>query len=157
MKIKQDFVTNSSTTSFICLKCGDVEAGMDISLEEANMVECSAGHVFHDGCFGDVSMLTEREKEIRETYTYVYDLKDDERKKLVAELETCENLSLNEYEENIVYSAKICPICNLELIQDKTILEYLLKTHGLDRAEVENAMRDIGPKFLQSKFEINLS
>lgn len=48
MKIRTGFVSNSSTSSFICEVCGNVEAGMDISLSEAGMVECINGHTYCD-------------------------------------------------------------------------------------------------------------
>lgn len=46
MKYRKGFVTNSSSSSFICDVCGATESGMDMGLEEANMYECVNGHVF---------------------------------------------------------------------------------------------------------------
>ena len=50
MKIRTGFVSNSSTSSFICEICGGTEAGMDISLSEVGMIECQTGHVYHTDC-----------------------------------------------------------------------------------------------------------
>lgn len=44
MKFRKDFVTNSSSSSFVCDICGNVESGWDMSLQEAEMVECVNGH-----------------------------------------------------------------------------------------------------------------
>ena len=44
MKYRKDFVTNSSSSSFVCDICGAVESGYNMSLSEAEMVECVNGH-----------------------------------------------------------------------------------------------------------------
>jgi hypothetical protein len=50
MKIRIGFVSNSSTSSFICSICEGIEAGMDLALDEAGMIQCEKGHVFHREC-----------------------------------------------------------------------------------------------------------
>jgi hypothetical protein len=46
MKIRLGFVSNSSSSSFICDVSGHVEAGMDLSMSDAEMVECVNNHTF---------------------------------------------------------------------------------------------------------------
>lgn len=46
MKIRYGFVSNSSSSSFICDVCGNNVSGMDLCLDEAGMLECVQGHVF---------------------------------------------------------------------------------------------------------------
>jgi hypothetical protein len=48
MKIRNGFVSNSSSSSFICDVSGHVESGWDISLDDAGMYECVNGHTFLD-------------------------------------------------------------------------------------------------------------
>lgn len=43
MKFRKDFVTNSSSSSFVCEICGRAESGFDIGLSEAGMMECVIG------------------------------------------------------------------------------------------------------------------
>ena len=44
MKIRKGFVSNSSSQSFVCDVCGYETSGWDLSLSEAEMVECENGH-----------------------------------------------------------------------------------------------------------------
>jgi hypothetical protein len=46
MKIRNGFVSNSSSTSFTCDVCGYECGGWDYSLDDANMYECENGHTF---------------------------------------------------------------------------------------------------------------
>lgn len=46
MKIRNGFVSNSSSSSFTCDLCGCTEAGWDLCLSDAEMIECNEGHVF---------------------------------------------------------------------------------------------------------------
>ncbi|KKN52892.1 hypothetical protein LCGC14_0607980 [marine sediment metagenome] len=48
MKTRLGFVSNSSSSSFICLISDEVVSGMDLELEEAGMYECINGHVFSE-------------------------------------------------------------------------------------------------------------
>ena len=54
-KFRSSFVTNSSSSSFICEVCGNVEAGMDLCLSEAEFARCVNGHEFCESCVdGDI-------------------------------------------------------------------------------------------------------
>ena len=50
MKIRMGFVSNSSTSSFICNICGEIEADRDCCLSDFDMIECENGHIFHNRC-----------------------------------------------------------------------------------------------------------
>ena len=46
MKIRNGFVSNSSSSSFICDYCGTVESGYDCCLDDFGMTQCEKGHTF---------------------------------------------------------------------------------------------------------------
>ena len=46
MKIRKGFVTNSSSSSFVCQLCGVTETGWDLGAEEAGFVVCENDHEF---------------------------------------------------------------------------------------------------------------
>jgi hypothetical protein len=46
MKIRNGFVSNSSSSSFVCCISGEVESGYDLGIRDAGYYECKNGHVF---------------------------------------------------------------------------------------------------------------
>jgi len=46
MKVRYGFVSNSSSSSFTCLVCGNTESGMDACARDFGFLECDNGHLF---------------------------------------------------------------------------------------------------------------
>ena len=60
MKIRTTFVSNSSSSSFICDFCGRIESGRDLNQYDAGMYCCENGHMFcEDDTNFDLDNLTE--------------------------------------------------------------------------------------------------
>ena len=71
MKIRNGFVSNSSSSSFLCNFCGRQETGYDLALSEAEMLECQNGH-----CFCQDEMIGGYEEELFEDYENRYSVEE---------------------------------------------------------------------------------
>lgn len=113
MKLRMGFVSNSSSSSFICDITGNVESGMDLSLEDAGMVECVNGHTFgEDFLLGTLDDIVEElGKEPRD-------------------------YELDAYALRFEIPEKYCPICQLQKMTKDDMLKYLLKKTHLIEADV---------------------
>ena len=116
MKIRNGFVSNSSTSSFICDICGEVEAGMDISMRDVDMEECENGHVYHTGCLNN--------ENIKEKIALLLKLKKEDK------------VSIYEV------PSKYCPLCQMIIIPDSDLLHFILKTRNMNAEEIRNEMRE---------------
>lgn len=144
MKIRTDFVTNSSSSSFVCEICGRTESGWDISVSEADMMECINGHVF---CCDEaiewpsksdmLKMILENEWN-KERWDYNTDTYKDFSEE---ELLTYDDELLFERflcTEGSGYGVPecVCPICQFIEYSEHDLSKYLLKEYGVPRDEV---------------------
>ena len=143
MKYRKDFVTNSSSSSFVCDICGRDESGMDMSLSDAGMYECENGHTFCDKHF--IGHIGKTKKEmieeilvegwnIRRTYNWRSGRYEDS---VITEqmLEVMDEDALyEEYfasKERYDVAAEYCPICMFQNATDEDIAAYFLKKNEM--------------------------
>lgn len=112
MKFRNGFVTNSSSSSFICQICGDVQSGWDMSFDEAGFVECENGHEF---CVSHLINLPDGMEE----YEFAYHSEVD-----------C-------YEIPAIH----CPICQMQELCDSDLINYVA-IKGLTRKKILQDIRD---------------
>jgi len=55
MIVRTGFVSNSSSSSFICSICGGEEAGFEVGPSDFDMVRCENEHLFHEFCLSSDS------------------------------------------------------------------------------------------------------
>lgn len=141
MKFRKDFVTNSSSSSYVCEICGRTESGWDLGLDECEMMECVNGHVF---CCDEalerpnkkelIKMILENEwnKEVWSDGGYK-DYTEEELQEF-DEDELFEEFC-SEYGHYDVPEC-LCPICNFIEYSEFDLSAYLLKEYGIPRDEV---------------------
>lgn len=129
MKYRKDFVTNSSSSSFVCEICGRVDGGFDVSLYDVGMVECCYGHVFCED-----EMLIISRKELVEYITTRYDYKKGD----VADISDSDLPDFFLHIDDVRYDIpeKMCPICSFVEYSESDLANYLLKKYGVSTDEV---------------------
>lgn len=143
MKFRKDFVTNSSSSSYVCEICGRTESGWDMGLGECEMMECVNGHVF---CCDEaleipskkemIKMILENEwnKDVWTSRSDGY--KDYTEDELLAMSE--DDLFHDFCSESGYYDVPecVCPICQFIEYSEYDLSAYLLKEYGVSRDEV---------------------
>ena len=143
MKIRMGFVSNSSSSSFVCDVCGAEVSGMDLSLSEALMYQCEHGHLFcYDhakGNFSDASVeALIQEMTSQELKDYLISINSSEYRKETRE--KIEAMTLDEvmvaaneeeFDDDLndaLYEGipeKFCPICAFEESCTADTLAYM--------------------------------
>ena len=143
MKFRKDFVTNSSSSSYVCEICGRDETGYDLSLCDCDMYECVNGHVF---CCDEalekptkkemLQMILENEwnkekwdREIRSHRDFLEEELAD-----MDEDDLFEEFCSDGY--NYGVPECMCPICQFIEYSEYDLSAYLLKQYGVSREEV---------------------
>ena len=114
MKIRNGFVSNSSSCAYICVLCGRDASGWDLCIEDVDMVTSSTQEVFCE---------TELDKFI-------------EDKNLENELQ-----DLTDSDEEWRYEGldkKVCPFHNLYYIMPKTLLRYALSELNISEDQLRS-------------------
>ena len=140
--IMKDFVTNSSSSSFVCDICGYTEIG-DVDLEEVGMMKCVNGHTF---CCEE-ALEKPNKKEMIKT------ILENEWNKSVWDPKCRERRDYNENELLVMddddlwnkvctdsgcYGVPecVCPICQFIEYSEGDLSAYLLKEYKVLRDEV---------------------
>ena len=146
MKFRKDFVTNSSSSSYICEICGRTESGFDMSLSDCEMMECINGHIFCCDEALEKPSKTELVKTILEnewhkTSKYNWSTGNyDEKEYTESELLEFDddNLFCDFCTEGGYWNVPecMCPICQFIEYSEYDLSAYLLKEYGVSRDEV---------------------
>lgn len=143
MKIRTDFVTNSSSSSFVCEICGRTESGWDIGADEADMMVCVNGHTF---CCNEalprpskevmIKMILENEWNKEVWDSGIRDYKDFTEEEILVMSE--DDLFDKFCSENGYYEVPecLCPICQFIEYSEYDLSAYLLKQYKVPREDV---------------------
>jgi len=121
LKYRLGFVSNSSTSSFVCEICGASEAGMDASPTDFDMIECDNGHTIcqEEALDGWEEAKEKRDEEHEEDDGY--------------------------YDDSLLPSTH-CPICLFEVPSMPDIESYFVKEYGIPKEEVFAEVKKLNPR-----------
>ena len=139
MKYRTDFVTNSSSSSFICEICGKEGSGFDASVEDFDMFECENGHVLCQ----EHMLNPSREEQINEILKHDYWNKETGEYDIHYTREELEAMDDEELfhvllGEEVYYEVPecLCPICQFEEYSSYDMASYLLTRYKVPKDEV---------------------
>ncbi len=162
MKIRTSFVSNSSSSSFVCEICGTTEGGWDLSYSEAGFVYCGNGHEICDSHILNEHILHARRAEAEEllfcspydseygmraangwqrTWRPAKETDPEEYKDWMARSEEERQEILTMVDEGSSWiPTSHCPICQLEELGDAEMLQLLLLSLGKTKLQVLEAI-----------------
>jgi len=164
MKIRSGFVSNSSSSSFICAVSGGVESGWDAGLDEFDMSQCPSGHEFYNKYLVEVFPELVVQEKIKQAKEYLLEVTQNEYfikerpeqvtmaieilslfdSKLTDDwLAMCDD-EFNIFEEDeygMVTNAE-CPICTMKHIKQKDLLKYVVNENKLNKETLEKEIRE---------------
>lgn len=130
MKYRKDFVTNSSSSSYVCECCGATESGWDIGLSEAGMFYCTNGHTLCDEELANIGKEKLIQKLVSEFNFADKDIANCSEGELVETLLEQGDVRWGKLGEDF------CPICQFSVYSEDDMAKYLEKKYGVSRDEV---------------------
>lgn len=162
MKIRTGFVSNSSSSSFVCCISGVITSGRDGSYEGFSPVECICGHGFQPRYaleIPDNLTIQQKEEIIRsegfESITGEYEVdwdnldKEDIEKIYSASEKSIKSYLSSSYHEYGIFDAPICicPICAFQKISRNDRIKFLVKEFIGDDGNLDKVDQEIKQRF----------
>ena len=153
MKIRNGFVSNSSSSSFICEVCNEELIGRDVCLSDAEMYMCVNGHTFCEShalevdSYKDIVIgLIKNSIKSNKYYIEKYgDCDSEVRRELLLSIDNGELVDydelLDEYEFRYYFPVSHCPICQMEVVTDRDMVNYLVNQTGKSIEEIKEEIK----------------
>lgn len=148
MKVRSGFVSNSSSSSFVCDISGEITSGYDMCFRDAGMTRFYCGHTVSDKYADDArkqflsqpyGKIAEQLREYCKEASSFF-LANIEKHGMSIEdsfEETCAEFGLDDE-----LPSSMCPICNLKYVTKDSVLAYLLKSSAMEIDDVVNNIKD---------------
>lgn len=175
MKIRKDFVTNSSSSSYVCEICGRTESGWDATSRECGMIQCVNGHVF---CEEHTLPAPSKEVMLKMIMEQGWNEECWD-----SDIKMYRNYSLEELSEwdddslvenflrdggDYEVAECLCPICQFEEYSESDLSRYLFKLYGVPRDEVFAEVKKLNKRrkklydseyitYVCKKFDLNVA
>ena len=152
MKVRLGFVSNSSSSSFICDVSGHVESGWDLSFNEAGMCSCENNHTFCESY-----LLNPSKEEIIDYWEKRLEKLKDDCDARSYEVDYCRDILTNIGDEDFDRDEFVshdgsgsrseiisicCPLCMKKVLNDREGFEFLLKHYKLSREDILEMMKN---------------
>ena len=142
MKVRHGFVSNSSSSSFLCDLCKHHEAGYDGDYGDFSYVVCENDHHICEGHKLDAcakksveEMLAILKGDIdNEEYTELEGASEEEIRSVYEEFLEEENWGRE-------ISAEQCPLCQLEAVEDRMLIDFLFMKMNTTREEYVKTLK----------------
>lgn len=147
MKIRNGFVSNSSSSSFTCDVCGTTESGMDASARDFDMKECVNGHTFCNA--HNTESVSPTPKQYRDAIRIEIEkctwLDKEKNQADISEMEMVPDDEIEDYYNDNYGSEGVpecqCPICSFRALDKDDGFKYLKKKFSLEDKEILEAIK----------------
>ena len=144
MKKRSDYVTNSSSSSFVCEICGRQESGYDYGLSEAEMYECENGHTF---CIDEALEVNPSDLILfilsKGYHKITWPEYKEYTKEELDDMNFSKLLDLAAEGGNYGVPESMCPICNFLEYSQFDMCNYLERKYEISKTEAFAAIKAI--------------
>lgn len=137
MKVRRGFVSNSSSSSFICDITGEEVQGMDLSLDNAGMYGCEDGHYFlEEFLIGELSEDDDAGYEVPKANCPICAFKYLMESNMVLYIEKFYDISSNK-----VFDYMKSTNARLRKLRNMYWFAYLEKERGISKIQLETEIK----------------
>lgn len=143
MKIRTGFVSNSSSSSYVCDVSGEAFEVYDGCFWDAGLAQCTKGHIFRK----EFLVEWERPYPSPEEMLQILDEKIDSKR----ECANLRSLTIDQLKERFLVETEgyptnqchvnECPVCTMTYIKSTELVDYLLKQTKQTREEILMSIR----------------
>ena len=157
MKTRRGFVSNSSTTTFVCDVCGASDGGMDVGADELGYADCANGHTYCQRHALKTDWIDEDDAEVVKGYmlSVIDTLPEDSWIVKVGWRKEIEALDPIESEDDIYdfysdFKPEVggdiarCPICQFKAASAADTKSFFLKCEGITEGVF---LKDLSSRF----------